>query len=277
MLSARAKSGPELMSTSAVGVGRKRRRSVPTAVWSVAVAAVILGVWQASSAFANPIIVSTPTAILESIPQTFFSGPQGALSSALGSTLLDLLYGFGGSVVLGISLGYLIGNSTLLRRLLDPIVGLGNSSPTIALLPLFIVWLGFGIASRVLFIFIVSVWAIVINTSIGARIAHERYSDLKVAFEIPRRKYLTRVVVPGGLPYVLTGLRIATAHAIIAAIISGSELGFNGIGGLAMQYGSQFQTADLLGVVVLTTIVALILYKIIEVSRNRYCKWATYE
>ncbi len=275
MLSAPTKSGPGLLGTSAVGVGR--RRTTPTAVWTLAVAVVIIGVWQASGVFANPIIVSTPIAILESIPQTFFHGPQGALSSALGSTMLDLLYGFGGSIVVGISIGYLIGNSTVLRRLLDPIVGLGNSSPTIALLPLFIVWLGFGIASRVLFIFVVSVWAIVINTSVGARIAHERYRDLKVAFSVPPRKYLAQVVVPGALPYVLTGLRIATAHAIIAAIISGSELGFNGIGGLAAQYGSQFQTADLLGVVVLTTIIALALYKIIEVSRNRFCRWVTYE
>jgi NitT/TauT family transport system permease protein len=254
-----------------------RRRTAPTTIWTVVVGAVIVGVWQASGSFANPIFVSTPGAILESIPQTFFHGPQGALSSALGATMLDVLYGFGASIVVGICAGYLIGSSTVLRRLLDPIVGLGNSSPTIALLPLLIVWFGFGITSRVLFIFVVSVWAIVINTSVGARIAHERYLDLKVAFSVRPRRYLARVVVPGALPYVLTGLRIATAHAIIAAIISGSELGLNGIGGLAQQYGSQFLTADLLGVVVLTTVIALILYKAIEVARNRFCSWVNYE
>lgn len=258
------------------GVRRRATRRLARSAPSLVAAVVVLAFWQASSAFLDPITISTPSAILASIPRTFLHGPNGALGSALGVTLVDLFYGFGASVVVGIAAGLAIGNSSVLRRLLDPIVALGNSSPTIALLPLMIVWLGFGRSSRVLFIGVVSVWAIIINTSIGARVARERYRDLAPAFEVPPRMYLMQVVVPGAMPYILTGLRISLAHALVATIISGQEIGESGIGGLAEQYGTQFATNDLFGVVVVTTVIALLLYKAIEIARNRVCPWVNY-
>lgn len=242
-------------------------------VLSLGLGVLILGVWQASTLFLNSIAISTPTAILRSIPATFTHGPYGSLLGALGDTMLDLFYGFGASLILGVIGGLLIGNSRLLGRFLDPIVALGNSSPTIALLPLMIIWLGFGRPSRVLFIGVVCVWGIVINTSVGARIARERYGDMIPAFSISRRRFLLSIVAPGALPYILTGLRVGLAHALIAAIISGQEIGESGIGGLANQYGSQFDTAELLGVIVLTTVIALFLYKGMETIRNRTCQW----
>ncbi len=242
-------------------------------VFSLGLGVLILGVWQASGSFLNSIAVSTPTAILRSIPATFLHGPYGSLIGALGVTMLDLLYGFGISLVVGVAGGLLIGNSRVLGRFFDPIVALGNSSPTIALLPLMIIWLGFGRSSRVLFISIVSVWTIIINTSIGARIARERYKDLIPAFRVSRKEFLVNIVAPGALPYILTGLRVALAHALIAAIISGQEIGESGIGGLANQYGSQFDTAGLFGVIVLTTLVALVLYRGMEMIRSRTCQW----
>lgn len=251
----------------------RRRLMVPNWVGSVVLAVIVLGVWQSSASFLNKLAISTPTAIIASVGDTLVHGPDGSLLAAFGVTMADLGIGFGTALVLGVIGGLVIGSYRRIGRFLDPIVSLGNSSPTIAVLPLMIIWLGFGRPARVLFIGVVSIWAVVINTSVGARIARERYQDLVPAFSVPRRVFLTRIVAPAALPYILTGIRVALAHALIAAIISGQEIGQSGIGGLASQYETQFDTANLFGVIVLTTVAALLLYGIVEAVRRYSCQW----
>ena len=252
------------------------RNHLPSMLVSIAIAAVVIGGWQFSGRYLNPITISTPSEILRSIPLTFFHGPYGSLVSALGVTMIDFGLGFLGALVIGTSLGLAIGNSRVARNILDPLVALGNSSPTIALLPLMIIWFGFGHASRVLFITVVSMWGMAINTAVGARKARERYEDLIPAFSVPPKMYLTNVVVPGSMPFIFAGIRVSLAHSLVATIISGQEIGSSGIGGLAQLYGDQFKTNDLFGVIVVTTVIALVLYRLIEFFRNRVCNWVNY-
>ncbi len=260
--------------------GRARRvwiRShLPSMVVSIGLAVVLIGGWQFSGHYLNPITISTPSEILRSLPNTFLNGPYGSLVSALGVTMIDFGLGFLGAFVIGTSLGLAIGNSRVARNILDPLVALGNSSPTIALLPLMIIWFGFGHSSRILFITVVSMWGMAINTAVGARKARERYEDLIPAFSVPPRMYLTSVVVPGAMPFIFAGIRVSLAHSLVATIISGQEIGSSGIGGLAQQYGDQFKTNDLFGVIVITTGIALVLYRVIEYLRNRVCNWVNY-
>lgn len=245
-------------------------------VVSIGIAAVVIGGWQLSGRYLNPITISTPSEILRSIPNTFVHGPYGSLAAALGVTMIDFGLGLIFALAIGIAVGLAIGNSRVARNILDPLVALGNSSPTIALLPLMIIWFGFGHASRVLFITVVSMWGMAINTAVGARKARERYEDLIPAFSVPPRMYLTSVVVPGSMPFIFAGLRVSLAHALVATIISGQEIGNSGIGGLAQLYGDQFKTNDLFGVIVVTTVIALVLYRVIEILRNRVCNWVNY-
>ena len=252
------------------------RSRLPTVLVSLCLGVVLVAGWQLSGHYLNPITISTPSAILRSIPDTFTHGPYGSLGSALTVTMIDFAIGFCAAAVLGITLGLSIGNSRIARNILDPIVALGNSSPTIALLPLMIIWFGFGHLSRIVFITIVSMWGMAINTSIGARAARERYQDLVPAFSVTPRMYLFRVVVPGSMPLIFAGLRVSLAHALVATIISGQEIGNSGIGGLAQLYGDQFHTNDLFGVIVVTTAIALVLYRLIEFFRNRVCGWVRY-
>lgn len=268
---------------SALGVnsGRRARRvwarnHLPVMAVSVALATVVIGGWQLSGHYLNPITVSTPGEVLRSIPDTFLHGPNGSLLSALGVTMIDFGLGFLFALVIGTSIGLAIGNSRVARNVLDPLVALGNSSPTIALLPLMIIWFGFGHSSRILFITIVSMWGMAINTAVGARKARERYEDLIPAFSVPSRMYLMSVVVPGSMPFIFAGIRVSLAHALVATIISGQEIGNSGIGGLAQLYGDQFKTNDLFGVIVVTTVIALVLYRVIEFLRNRICNWVNY-
>ena len=256
--------------------GAWTRNHLPIIVVSIGIAVVLIGGWQLSGRYLNPITISTPGAILRSIPKTFLHGPYGSLASALGVTMIDFGLGFLGALVIGTSLGLAIGNSRVARNILDPLVALGNSSPTIALLPLMIIWFGFGHSSRILFITVVSMWGMTINTAVGARKARERYEDLIPAFSVPQRMYLTSVVVPGSMPFIFAGIRVSLAHSLVATIISGQEIGSSGIGGLAQLYGDQFKTNDLFGVIVVTTIIALVLYRVIEFLRNRVCNWVNY-
>jgi len=252
------------------------RNHLPSIVVSIGIAAVLIGGWQFSGRYLNPITISTPGEILRSIPKTFFHGPYGSLLSALGVTMIDFGLGFLGALVIGTSVGLAIGNSRVARNILDPLVALGNSSPTIALLPLIIIWFGFGHSSRVLFITVVSMWGMAINTAVGARKARERYEDLIPAFSVGPKMYLTSVVLPGSMPFIFAGIRVSLAHSLVATIISGQEIGNSGIGGLAQLYGDQFKTNDLFGVIVVTTIIALVLYRGIEFLRNRVCNWVNY-
>jgi NitT/TauT family transport system permease protein len=222
----------------------------------IAIAA-FLGAWQASGSFLNPLFVSTPSNVVSALVTLI---GNGQLPAAFLHSLIEMTGGLAVAAVLGIGIGLLMGRVRLVEKALDPLVAFGNATPSIALLPVMEVWFGIGTEARVAFITVICTWPLLVNTYAGVRAVRGRYTDVGAAFGLSGWKQTWKVYLPGTMPFIFVGVRIALAVGAVGMILGGQEIGQSGLGGLTADFGSFSQTADLVATIVTTTTLAMLLF-----------------
>jgi NitT/TauT family transport system permease protein len=173
-------------------------------------------------------------------------------------TLMEIGIGYALGVAFGLSLGFILGRSWFLSAALQPyIIGL-YSIPKIALAPVFIVWLGLGIASKVAVVFLASFFLVFFNTYAGLLAVNEELVRLARLMGASWPQAIWRVVLPAAAPQIFLGLRTAVPYAVIGAVI-GEYVGSNEGLGYFILYASQTYDAPALfsGIIILVTIVFL--------------------
>jgi NitT/TauT family transport system permease protein len=128
-------------------------------------------------------------------------------------TVLRLLAGFFLAAVVGVTLGILMGRSRRFEDIALPLVSIGAPIPGLAYAPLFLLWFGLGNKSAVLLVAFVSAFPIVFNTWTGVKAVKEIWVRSAQAMGADDRRLFVKVIVPGALPYILTGLRLGLAQA----------------------------------------------------------------
>lgn len=231
---------------------------------------VLIGVWELIQKGLPSTVLASPQSVVSAIGSLARSG---ALWQDVAPSIIDMAIGFAIVSVTGTLIGLLIGSSRRLRQGFVPIIYLFNSMPTVALLPLIAIWAGVGLTARIVFIVIVSEWALILNTIQGVAAIDSGTSEVARAYRLRGRNRFCHVLLPGTLPYVFVGLRIAMSHVVIGMIIAGQELGDNGLGGAANSYGTYFQTADVIVVVVASTALALLSFAAIRKARDLAAPW----
>ncbi len=269
-----AAGAPAAASGSAV-----RRPGAGSAAWfrahrdlgaQVLAIAVFLAVWQASGAFLNPLFVSTPGKVVAALGSLI---GDGQLPAAFLRSLLEMLGALAVAAVLGIGTGLLMGRVRLAERALEPIVAFGNATPSIALLPVMEVWFGIGTAARVAFITVICTWPLLVNTYAGVRAVRGRYRDVGAAFGFGPWRQTWKIYLPGTVPFIFVGIRIALAVGAVGMILGGQEIGQSGLGGLTADFGSYSETADLVATIVTTTALAMLLFMVFRRLQDWRFPW----
>jgi NitT/TauT family transport system permease protein len=151
---------------------------------------------------------------LETVAATFIRlTADGILPHHAGTTLLRLLAGFALAAVIGVAIGIVMGRYRLAEDVLLPLVSIGAPIPGIAYAPLFLLWFGLGNASTILLVGFVSTFPIIFNTWTGVKAVKDIWIRSAQAMGADNRRLFRHVVLPGALPYVLTGLRLGLAQA----------------------------------------------------------------
>jgi sulfonate transport system permease protein len=153
---------------------------------------------------------------------------SGQLFGHVGASLLRVLEGFAGAAVLGLVLGVAVGISTTFARLTDLIIQILRPIPPIAWIPLAILWFGIGELSKVYIIFLGAFFPIIVGVIEGIRQTDKRYVELATVLEASPWKLVRKVVLPGALPTIVTGLRIGLGNAwvcVVAAELIAAERG----------------------------------------------------
>lgn len=236
----------------------------------VAVVLVAIAAWQASDAFLRPIFISTPSSVFSSLIHLI---GNGQLPSAFLSSLLEMVGGLVLAAIAGIGIGLVMGQIRLVERALDPVVAFGNATPSIALLPVMEVWFGIGSSARVAFITFICIWPLLVNTYAGTRAVRGRYLDVGNAFGLGRWRQTWSVYLPGAMPFIFVGLRIALAVGAVGMILGGQEIGQSGLGGLTADFGSYSETANLVATIVTTTGLAMFLFGTFRRIQNWRFPW----
>ena len=138
---------------------------------------------------------------------------NGVLAVHALSTLLRLAAGFGLGAVAGVLVGLIMGRSRVAEDLLVPLVSVGNPIPGLAYAPLFVIWFGLGNLPAVLLVGFAAAFPVAVNTWTGVRAVKEIWIRSALAMGAPETQLFRKVVLPGALPYVLTGLRLGLARA----------------------------------------------------------------
>jgi NitT/TauT family transport system permease protein len=151
---------------------------------------------------------------LEQVAASFVSlTVSGILPHHALDTVVRLLAGFGLAAIAGVTIGIAMGRSRLAEDILLPLVSIAAPIPGIAYAPLFLLWFGLGNVPAVLLVGFVSMFAIIFNTWTGVKAVKEIWLRSAQAMGADDRKLFLKVIVPGALPFILTGLRLGLAQA----------------------------------------------------------------
>jgi ABC-type nitrate/sulfonate/bicarbonate transport system permease component len=195
------------------------------------------------------------------------------LGGHLAPSLGRLLAGWLAAVVLGITVGTLMGLSTRLHDYLDPIAQFLRAIPPPALLPLFIVLLGIGDAMKVTMILFGVIWPIILNTIDGVRSVDSLHLDTARIFSISRRDVLFRVILPSAGPKIFAGLRVSLSIAIILMVISEMVATINGIGFTLVQAQRNFRTLDVWAGILMLGLLGYGLNALLTLVERRVLRW----
>jgi NitT/TauT family transport system permease protein len=155
---------------------------------------------------------------------------------------IEFFFGYTIAMFVGITLGIAFGISKMIREFLDPWLGGLYATPTVALAPLIIVWFGVELTPKIVIVLATAVVPIVLNTYTGVLNVGREFQMLASAFCIPKYKILFKILIPGSLPYIVTGLRLATSRAIVGIVVGEYFGSSHGIGFLLFK---GFDTYDM--------------------------------
>ncbi|QIK74729.1 ABC transporter permease [Nocardioides piscis] len=210
--------------------------------------------------------VVAPTTIGQTLSEVFRTG---SIWPDLTISMQGFAAGYALAAAVAIPLGLFIGASTLAYRWANPWVNALYATPIVGLAPLFIIIFGFGLQAKVAVVVALCVFPILINTVSGARAVSVDHKELAVVFQASKLETFGRVLFPGAMPFILTGLRLAIGRGLIGVVVAdlfGASAGL----GLNLQRSAQsFDTANIFAVTVLLAFLGIALTSIIEFFERR--------
>ena len=230
----------------------------------------LLFLWQLGAMRLNAAyILPTPLQILEKLWELRVPLLAVHLPATMGVTALGLAI----SLVLGLGLAVLMDASPLCRKALYPLVVASQTIPTTAIAPLFVLWFGYGIWSKVLVAVLITFFPITITVYDGLQSARVEMMELLQTYGAGRRDIFLKIKVPCTLPYFFSAIKMAIPMSIIGAAI-GEWLGAqSGLGYFSRRMMTQLDGAGVFAPIVLLSIVAMLAVGLIALLEKAVVRW----
>jgi NitT/TauT family transport system permease protein len=207
--------------------------------------------WEFVSRFvvANALFLAAPSEIMVAIYKLAVSGQ---LWHHIGISAAEFALGYVTASILGIALGLAMASSATMKQALQPWVSGLYATPTIALAPLFILWFGIGIWSKVIVVISLVLFPVTINTEAGLRTTSERLIEMLRSFGATRRQIFVKVSLPSAVPFILAGLKLGIGRGLIGVVVAELFGSRAGLGRLISEAADAFNMPELFaGVVIL--------------------------
>jgi NitT/TauT family transport system permease protein len=264
---------PSIGPATAPTVNALSLRGMAITAVRVAIIGGFLLLWEiASGRWLEPFLISSPSRILSSLITGF---REGDLIQHTWVTFQEIAIGFPIGALSGIALGYAFGRSRLLAEIFEPIIIALNGVPRTAVAPLFIVWLGIGLWSKVGVVFLLTFFLNFFITYTGMRQMDQEYIDLARLMRVKGWKLTFKVIFPAISPYLFTGIRTSIPFAVIGAIVGEFVASTEGVGFFIRMSAGIFKTADVFVGIIVLMIMVIIMDKIAEVIEKKALRWQT--
>jgi len=232
----------------------------------------LLAAWKGAdlAGLLKPYTMPRPESIVETAVEL---AEDGTLLTHILSSFILVLKGFGLALAVGVVLGVLIGLSPRLEAFFELTVQIFKPIPPIAWIPLAILWFGIQDESKLFIIFLGAVFPILLNTTSGIKNIDKRYFELARVYEIPRSRLILRVVLPGALPEIMTGIRIGLGNAWICVVAAEMIAAVAGVGYL-LTYGRSVSRPDMVILAMLLVgIIGKLMDDVLKLVSRRLTRW----
>ena len=197
----------------------------------------------------SKLFLAAPTQVVEALIELSNSGELG---KHVWTSSLEFLLGYGAACILGVALGFVMASSKAGKDSLQPWVAGLYATPTVALAPLFILWFGIGIVSKVIVVAVLVIFPVTINTETGLNATPTQLVETVRSFGASKRQIFFKVSLPSALPFIFAGFRLGIGRGLIGVVVAELFGARSGLGQLISQSAETFNMPNLFaGVTVL--------------------------
>ncbi len=239
--------------------------------WRVGITVVGLAVWEGiSGRWVKPFWISSPSAIWAQLFEWFESGD---LWMHIEITMTETILGFVFGAVSGVAFGLALGLNKRLAAVLDPFVVAFYSLPKIALAPLFILWFGVGLLSKVVMATFVVFFLVFYNTYAGTLAVEQELVDVLRLMGATQWQIVRKVILPSVLLWIFTGMKISVPYALIGAVVGEMMASNKGLGYLIQASAGQYDTSGVFAALFVLMIIATALHALLKQSERLMLRW----
>lgn len=254
----------------ASAASRLRERLADWSLPVIGLVAVVALWWLATIVFSiEKFLVPSPKDVVDS-----FVGRADFLMEQTWVTLLETVEGFALAVVVGIPIAMVIASSRLLEKTIYPLLLAVNAVPKIAIAPILVVWMGFGQLPKVVMVFLLCFFPIVISTATGLKSTPAELTELIRSYDASRMQAFSKVRFPYALPQVMVGLKTAISLAVIGAVIAEFVGADAGLGFVIVQSGASADTPLAFAAMALLGVISIVLFYGLNALEKAVLPWA---
>jgi NitT/TauT family transport system permease protein len=248
------------------------KQSTSHLLQSVAVAVILIAVWEGACRHfdISAIVLPTPSAIVARLYALISSG---MIWPHLWATLIEILSGFALGAVAGLVIGAMISLIPVFERLVYPYLVALQTLPKVAIAPLFIIWFGYGLMSKVVITALVCFFPVLVSVIAGFHSTDNDQLDMMKAFGATKWQTLLRLRIPSALVLIFAGLEIAAVLAVIGAIV-GEFVGAQvGLGYLVVTLNFGLDVPGVFAVLIVLSAIGLVMHGLMRYAARRYIFW----
>ncbi len=227
-------------------------------------------IWEAIARKINAMyILPSPSKILEKIWEL----RDPLFTVHLPATLWVTFLGLAISLVLGVFLAVLMSLNEKIQKAIYPLVVVTQTVPITALAPIFVLWFGYSIWSKVLVTTLITFFPITVNVYDGLRSTKREMEELLITYGANKKQIFLKLKLPSALPYFFSALKISVPLSVIGAAISEWLGAQSGLGYFSKRMMTQLDGAGVFAPIVILSLIAIIFVFIIDVLENKIVKW----
>jgi NitT/TauT family transport system permease protein len=245
-------------------------RTRPALAIRVVSLAAVLTAWELYGRSVNPILFTYPTAVATAFVELAGSGELWAyLNQSLQVLAIGLLLAVGA----GVPLGVLIARFGTVELATDLYINALYATPMVALVPLIVLWFGFGIPAKVVIVFLFMIFPVLINTQQGVKHVDRGLLEVARSFCSSERQLWGDVILPSAVPFIAAGVRLAIGRGLVGMVIAEFYTSIAGLGYMIVRYANAFETAKLFVPIVVLMIMGVALAQAARTLELRIAPW----
>jgi sulfonate transport system permease protein len=253
-----------------VAAERRRRRPIQNVGIRVVSLAVVLSLWEVLGSHIDPVLFTKPSLIAVAAVQMIVSGE---LWNYLAPSLVVLAIGLSLAAVIGIAVGLVLARFWVIDVALGVYITFLYSIPSVALVPLIVLWAGYETTAKVVILFMFAFFPMAINTYQGVKNVDPKLVEVGRAFRCSEGQLWANVILPGALPFIVTGLRLAVGRGLIGMVLADLYTAISGVGYLIVRTASTYQVDRMFVPIVTLGLLGVTLTALLRLLERQVAPW----